>query len=56
MISFFARSAALVAIVLYGTSACSKPAKPFAPPPAQVGIVTVAPASIAEAYEFVGQV
>jgi membrane fusion protein, multidrug efflux system len=28
----------------------------FVPPPAQVGIVTVAPTSIAEPYEFVGQV
>jgi membrane fusion protein, multidrug efflux system len=37
--------------------ACDKPApKAFVPPPAQVGIVTVAPTSIAEAYEFVGQV
>ena len=28
----------------------------FVPPPAQVGVVTVAPTSIAEPYEFVGQV
>jgi membrane fusion protein (multidrug efflux system) len=30
--------------------------KPFAMPPAQVGVVRVTPASIAEPYEFVGQV
>jgi membrane fusion protein (multidrug efflux system) len=30
--------------------------KAFTPPPAQVGIVTVQPISIAEPYEFVGQV
>ena len=39
------------------SAACDKaPAKAFVPPPAQVGIVTVAPTTIAEAYEFVGQV
>jgi membrane fusion protein, multidrug efflux system len=55
MTSFPARSAFV--ILLIGTAAaCGKPAKPFTPPPAQVGIVTVAPASIPEAFEFVGQV
>lgn len=40
-----------------GSTACSKgQPKPFVPPPAQVGIITVAPATIREAYEFVGQV
>jgi membrane fusion protein (multidrug efflux system) len=45
------------ALVLSGVAACSKgAAKPVAPPPTPVGIVTVTPTSIAEAYEFVGQV
>lgn len=56
MTSLPARSAALPILVLCLPAACSKPAKPFGMPPAQVGIVTVAPTSIAEAYEFVGQV
>ncbi|HEX4468829.1 MAG TPA: efflux RND transporter periplasmic adaptor subunit [Gemmatimonadaceae bacterium] len=56
MTSLPARSAAPIIVALCVAGACSKPAKPFAPPPAQVGIVTVAPASIPEAYEFVGQV
>ena len=49
---------ALALITLFtATTACDKaPAKAFVPPPAQVGIVTVAPATIPEAYEFVGQV
>lgn len=55
MTSLPARSAAFV-ILVAAAYACSKPAKQFIPPPAQVGIVTVAPASIPEAYEFVGQV
>ena len=44
---------------LAAVAACGggKPAQQaFVPPPAQVGIVTVAPSSIAEPYEFVGQV
>ena len=47
---------ALALITLFtATTACEKaPAKAFVPPPAQVGIVTVAPATIPEAYEFVG--
>ncbi len=49
------RRAAFALVALF--AACDKaPAKPFVPPPAQVGIVTVAPTNIAEAYEFVGQV
>ena len=49
------RRAAVALVALF--AACDKaPAKPFVPPPAQVGIVTVAPTNIAEAYEFVGQV
>ena len=49
---------ALALITLFAvTTACEKaPAKAFVPPPTQVGVVTVAPATIAEAYEFVGQV
>jgi membrane fusion protein, multidrug efflux system len=51
------RHGALAVALLLAVTACNKaPAKPFAPPPAQVGIVTVAPTSIPEAYEFVGQV
>jgi membrane fusion protein (multidrug efflux system) len=50
-----ARLTTLALLVLI--AACDKPpAKPFIPPPTQVGIVTVAPTSIAEPYEFVGQV
>ena len=52
-----ARLAAFAVVVLFAATACEKaPAKPFVPPPAQVGIVTFAPTNIAEAYEFVGQV
>jgi len=51
------RRIALALALLPGSTACNKaPAKAFVPPPAQVGIVTVAPATIREAYEFVGQV
>ena len=52
------RASYVVLVVLFGSaSACSKgSSRAFVPPPAQVGIVTVAPTSIAEAYEFVGQV
>jgi membrane fusion protein (multidrug efflux system) len=40
-----------------GPAACSNgQPQAFVPPPAQVGVVTVAPATIHEAYEFVGQV
>jgi len=50
------RSIAFALVLLLGSTACNKaPAKAFVPPPAQVGIVTVAPATIREAYEFVGQ-
>jgi membrane fusion protein (multidrug efflux system) len=39
------------------SAACDRTqAKPFAPPPAQVGVVRVIPARIPEPYEFVGQV
>src|SRR6185437_3497956 len=44
---------------LFAAAACSKSTQQqqgFTPPPAQVGVVTVAPTSIAEPYEFVGQV
>ncbi len=49
---------ALALITLFATTtACNKaPAKAFVPPPTQVGIVTIAPTTIPEAYEFVGQV
>jgi membrane fusion protein, multidrug efflux system len=51
------RHGAHAVALLLAVTACNKaPGKPFAPPPAQVGIVTVAPTSIPEAYEFVGQV
>jgi membrane fusion protein (multidrug efflux system) len=47
----------LVLISLTLIAACGKgPAKSFTPPPAQVGIIIVAPTSIPESYEFVGQV
>jgi membrane fusion protein (multidrug efflux system) len=51
------RCTALALALLVGSTACNKaPAKAFVPPPAQVGVVTVAPSTIHEAYEFVGQV
>ena len=51
------RRVAPVLFIAAGMAACdSKPPKPFTPPPTQVGIVTVIPTSIAEPYEFVGQV
>lgn len=51
------RRAELAVALLGFVAACSRgPAKAFVPPPAQVGIVTVTPASLPEAYEFVGQV
>jgi membrane fusion protein (multidrug efflux system) len=49
----------LRAALLSAFAACSKPSSQqqgFVPPPAQVGVVTVAPTSIPEPYEFVGQV
>jgi membrane fusion protein, multidrug efflux system len=57
MSSAFMRGAILAASSSFALGACNRaPAKPFAPPPTQVGIVTVAPTSLPEAYEFVGQV
>lgn len=57
MFSPFSRRAALAVASLFVVAACSRgPAKPFAPPPTQVGVVTVSPTSIPEQYEFVGQV
>ncbi len=53
------RSAAFALFALVALGACSggKAAQQgFVPPPPQVGIVTVTPTSIPEAYEFVGQV
>jgi membrane fusion protein (multidrug efflux system) len=53
------RSAFALALItlLSVTTACTKaPAKAFVPPPTQVGVVTIAPTTIPEAYEFVGQV
>jgi len=51
------RSALASLTLLVGSTACDKGSpKAFVPPPAQVGVVTVAPATIREAYEFVGQV
>ena len=47
----------IFAAVLIAAVACERAApKAFVPPPAQVGVVSVAPTSIAESYEFVGQV
>jgi membrane fusion protein (multidrug efflux system) len=46
-------------LILLGaaSAACDRTQpKPFAPPPAQVGVIRVVPASIPEPYEFVGQV
>jgi len=57
MLSPSPRRAALAVASLFVVGACSRgPAKPFVPPPTQVGIVTVSPTSIPEQYEFVGQV
>src|SRR4051812_28587436 len=53
------RFSSRVGVLLTGLSAACgdrSPPKAFTPPPAQVGVVTVAPTSIAEPYEFVGQV
>jgi membrane fusion protein (multidrug efflux system) len=51
------RRASLAAASFIVFGACSRaPAKPPAMPPTQVGVVTVSPSSIPEAYEFVGQV
>src|SRR6185437_14522569 len=53
------RAAALAALLVIAV-ACGKSAPPsaqsFALPPTPVGVVTVAPARVAEAYEFAGQV
>jgi membrane fusion protein (multidrug efflux system) len=51
-----ARFASSVALLVLAAACDSPPPKAFIPPPAQVGIVTVQPTSIAEPYEFVGQV
>ena len=57
MFSSFTRVAVSGLALLLATTACENaPAKPFVPPPAQVGVITVAPTTIAEAFEFVGQV
>ena len=51
------RIASLGTTALILTSACKKTeASAFVPPPAQVGVVAVAPVTIPEAFEFVGQV
>ena len=44
------------AALVFGLACSNAPAKTPAPPPTQVGIVTVAATSIPESYEFVGQV
>jgi membrane fusion protein (multidrug efflux system) len=45
------------AALLVGSAGCERAApKPFAPPPAQVGVVSVASTTIPESYSFVGQV
>jgi membrane fusion protein (multidrug efflux system) len=45
------------AALLVGSVGCERAApKPFAPPPAQVGVVSVASTTIPESYSFVGQV
>ena len=57
MPSWPTRSTAFALAFLFGSVGCEKaPPKAFVPPPAQVGVVTVAPATIRETFEFVGQV
>jgi membrane fusion protein (multidrug efflux system) len=56
-----ARSGALIFLASFTLAAvgCERSASakaPFAPPPAQVGVVTVAPTKIPEQFEFTGQV
>lgn len=49
----------LLSISTFAALGCERSAAagaPFVPPPAQVGVVLVAPTSIAEQYEFTGQV
>ena len=55
--SAFALAALTLLTPFIGSTACKKgQPQAFVPPPAQVGVVTVTPATIREAYEFVGQV
>jgi membrane fusion protein (multidrug efflux system) len=49
-------TSALLLLAVASAACDNKPPKAFAPPPAQVGIVTLVPTSLAEPYEFVGQV
>src|SRR3982751_273894 len=51
------RSATLGTLLLIA-AACDRgaPPPPPAPPPTPVGVVSVAPATMSQAYEFVGQV
>ena len=51
-----APAAFFVPLLLLASACEHAAATPFVPPPAQVGVLTVAPASLAEPYEFVGQV
>ena len=55
--SAFALAVLTLLTSFIGPVGCNKgqPAA-FVPPPAQVGVITVSPATIREAYEFVGQV
>jgi membrane fusion protein (multidrug efflux system) len=51
------RFASALSLVVAASAGCDRAQpKPFAMPPAQVGVVTLTPARIAEPYEFVGQV
>ena len=53
----FTRIAVIGVALLLAAAACEKaPPQAFVPPPAQVGVITVAPTTIPESYEFVGQV
>jgi membrane fusion protein (multidrug efflux system) len=53
----FTRIAVIGFALLLAAAACEKaPPQAFVPPPAQVGVITVAPTTIPESYEFVGQV
>jgi membrane fusion protein (multidrug efflux system) len=57
MIPTTARSSALgTLLIIAGACDRSTPPPPPAPPPTPVGVVSVAPATMSQAYEFVGQV
>ncbi len=51
-----ATGAALVSAAALVALACSKPAAPFAPPPAEVAVVDIAPRRLEQVFEFAGSV